>query len=160
MIVNTGWFFYLESFLLISGISGFSFFTTEHIRKPGIYRKSHSYSFLKWDFSPTKFVSVSFSLVKCLVTFMKFSISVISGVSGDSAESTWPSKKLFLFLRYVNFCIFVFPSFYPVSHCFRGWSKKNLNIYDVINCLNKNLNIFCLISWERNKVWHWNFVHW
>ena len=113
MIVNTGWFFYLESFLLISGISGFSFFTTEHIRKPGIYRKFHSYSFLKWNFSQTKFVSVSFSLVKCLVTFMKFSISVISGVSGDSAESTWPSKKLFLFLRYVNFCIFVFPSFYP-----------------------------------------------
>ena len=21
-------------------------------------------------------------------------------------------------------------------------------------------NTFCLISWERNKVWHWNFVHW
>ena len=35
------------------------------------------------------------------------------------------SKKLFSFLRYSNFCIFVFPSF-SVSHCFRGWSKKNL----------------------------------
>ena len=49
------------------------------------------------------------------------------------------TKKLFLFLRYLNFYIFVFPSFFPVSHCFRGWSKKNLKIYDVINCLNKNL---------------------
>ena len=29
--------------------------------------------------------------------------------------------------------------FFPVSHCFRGCSKKNLKIYDVINCLNKNL---------------------
>ena len=49
------------------------------------------------------------------------------------------SKKLFSFLRYSNFCIFVFPAFFPVSHCFRGWFKKNLKIYDVINCLNKNL---------------------
>ena len=37
--------------------------------------------------------------------------------------------------------IFVFSSshFFPVSHCLRGWSKKNLQIHDVINCLNKNL---------------------
>ena len=38
--------------------------------------------------------------------------------------------------------IFVFsssPLFFPVSHCLRGWSRKNLKIYDVINCLNKNL---------------------
>ena len=47
--------------------------------------------------------------------------------------------KLLSFFRYLNFCIFVFPSFFTVSHCFRGWSKKNLKIYDVINCLNKNL---------------------
>ena len=49
------------------------------------------------------------------------------------------SKKLFSFLRYSNFCIFVFPYFLPVSHCFSSWSKKNLKIYDFMNCLNKNL---------------------
>ena len=49
------------------------------------------------------------------------------------------SKKLFSFSRYSNFCIFVFPSFFSVSHCLRGWSKKNLKIHDIINCLNKNL---------------------
>ena len=48
------------------------------------------------------------------------------------------SKKLFLFLRYSNFCIFVFPSFFPVSHCFRGWFQENRKVYDVIICLNKN----------------------
>ena len=48
------------------------------------------------------------------------------------------SKKLFLFLRYSNFCIFVFPSFFPVSHCFRGWFQENRKAYDVIICLNKN----------------------
>ena len=30
------------------------------------------------------------------------------------------SKKLFSFSRYSNFCIFIFPTFFPVSHCFRG----------------------------------------
>ena len=56
-------------------------------------------------------------------------------------------EKCFLFNLKSSFCswdiqIFVFsssPLFFPVSHCFRRWSKKNLKIYDVINCLNKNL---------------------
>ena len=47
------------------------------------------------------------------------------------------SKKLFSFLRYLSFCIFVFPPFFPVGYCFRRSSKKNLQIYDVINCLDK-----------------------
>ena len=47
-------------------------------------------------------------------------------------------KDLFV-SRYSNFCIFVFPSFFPVSYCFRGWLKKNLKVYHAINCLNKNL---------------------
>ena len=41
------------------------------------------------------------------------------------------SKKLFSFSKYSNFCISAFPSFSPVSHCFRGWSKINLKVYDV-----------------------------
>ena len=52
-------------------------------------------------------------------------------------------EKCFLFHRNSSFRsrdiqIFVFLSS-PVSHCFRGWSKKNLKIYVVISCLNKNL---------------------
>ena len=49
------------------------------------------------------------------------------------------SKKLFSFSVYSNFCIFISPYFYPVGHCFRGWSKINLRVYDVTSCLNKNL---------------------
>ena len=49
------------------------------------------------------------------------------------------SEKLYSFSRYSNFCIFIFPSFFPVSHCFRGWFKKNLKVCDIISCLNKNL---------------------
>ena len=49
------------------------------------------------------------------------------------------SKKVFSFSRYSNFLYFC-PSlfFLPVSHCFRGWSKINLKVHDVINCLNKS----------------------
>ena len=38
--------------------------------------------------------------------------------------------------------VFVFPTsplFFPVSHSLRAWSKINLQVYDVISCLNKNL---------------------
>ena len=51
------------------------------------------------------------------------------------------SKKLFSFSRYSYFCISVFPSplFFLCQHCFRGWSKKNRKVHDMINCLNKNL---------------------
>ena len=56
------------------------------------------------------------------------------------------SKKLF---RSRDIQIFVYlssPLFFPVSHCFRGWFKKNLKVYDVINCLNKN--------WITQYVWY------
>ena len=56
-------------------------------------------------------------------------------------------KNVFLFhlkssFRTWDIQIFVLlssPLFYPVSHCSRGWSKKNLKTYGVINCLSKNL---------------------
>ena len=62
--------------------------------------------------------------------------------------------KMFLFhlkssFRSRNIQVFVvpsFPLFLPVNHCFRAWSKVNLRIYDVFNCLAKNT--FCSISWE------------
>ena len=49
------------------------------------------------------------------------------------------SKKLFSFSRYPFFLFSSYPFFSAVSHCLRGWSKKNLKVYDVINCLSKNL---------------------
>ena len=62
----------------------------------------------------------------------------------------WPFKnyeKCFLlylksFFYSLDIQIFVFPSsplFLPVGHCFAGWSKINLQVYDFTNCLNKNL---------------------
>ena len=61
------------------------------------------------------------------------------------------SKKLFSFSRYSHFCIFVFPPFPHVSHCFSGWLKINLKVYGVINCLNKNLIAYFLWYLEKGK---------
>ena len=47
----------------------------------------------------------------------------------------WPNDSPFL----AYLCISIFPSFSPVSHCFIGWSKIILKVYDVNNCQNKNL---------------------
>ena len=56
--------------------------------------------------------------------------------------------SIFIFLFFLSsfsswgIQIFVFsssPLFSRVSHCFRSWSKKNLKIYGVSNCLNENL---------------------
>ena len=63
------------------------------------------------------------------------------------------------------FFFFKFPSspsfFLWVGHCFSRWSKMNLKIYYVIDCLIKNLiTHFVWLSWEGKKVWHWNFVNW
>ena len=48
-------------------------------------------------------------------------------------------QKALLVLRYSDFLFWPSPLFFHVSHCFRGWSKKNLKVYVVINCLNNNL---------------------
>ena len=59
------------------------------------------------------------------------------------------SKKLFPFSRYSGFCIFIFSSFSPANHCFKGWSKKNLKVYDAIICLSKNLKTH--FAWYLEK---------
>ena len=78
-------------------------------------------------------------------------------------------EKCFLFRIKSSFCspdiqIFVFSSsslFFPVSHCIRVWFKRNPKVYDVIICQNKNLiTHFVWYLGKKNKVWHWNFVHW
>ena len=48
-------------------------------------------------------------------------------------------KKLFSFSRYSNFYISIFPSFSLWQPLFRGWSKINLKVYDVINWQYTNL---------------------
>ena len=57
----------------------------------------------------------------------------------SSPNDSLPKTKLFLFSRYSNFVFPPSPLFLLVSHCLRTWSKINLKVYQIINCLNKNL---------------------
>ena len=77
--------------------------------------------------------------------YVYYFVSIFINTLYDSALESY--KKFFLFhltgsffSRYIQ--IFVFPSsplFLSVSHFFKRWSKINLKVYNVINCLNKNL---------------------
>ena len=67
--------------------------------------------------------------------------------------------KMFLFHLKCSFRsrdnqVFVFsasPLFFPVSHCFRGLIKRNLKVYDVINCLNEN-SITYIVSYLEKEI--------
>ena len=58
-------------------------------------------------------------------------------------------KKALFVLEIFKFLYFLLPLFFPVNYCLRGWSKKNLKIYDVINCLKKNLITYFVWYLER-----------
>ena len=82
--------------------------------------------------------------------FLKiFSLSPNVSPSKTMKDVFISSKKLFSFSRYLNFCIF--PLFLPVSHCVRAWSKINLQVYDVNNCLSNNLIRHFVLYLETKK---------
>ena len=95
-----------------------------------------------------------FSVIKAFVYYF-FIIFCFS--PKDSPSKTM--KNFFLFHLKISFHsqdiqIFVFLSFshlLPVSHCFRACSKINLKVYDVINCLNKNLIIHFVWYFGKEK---------
>ena len=50
-------------------------------------------------------------------------------------------KALFVLEMFQVFVASSSPRFFPISHCFRGWFKENVKVYNFINCRNKNLII-------------------
>ena len=60
-------------------------------------------------------------------------------------------KSSFFFPDIQIFVLPFSPLFLPVSHCFRGWSKLNRKVYDVIMCLNKNLITRFALCLEKKK---------
>ena len=109
--------------------------------------------FLLFIFLTTgKQVVVFFQMVQLFLIFVRHSLKLASAIFYQififyqmiAFQKLWKIcfisyKKLFSFSRYSNFCIFCFPFFFFVSHWFRGWIKRNLKVYDVINCPNENL---------------------
>ena len=58
----------------------------------------------------------------------------------------WKALFFLEIFKFLYFRLHLF--FFSVSHCFRGWSKKNLKVYDVINCLN---NVITQFVWYLEK---------
>ena len=79
---------------------------------------------------------------------VRYFLSNLYFSQNDSTSKTM--KNVYLFhlkssfrSRDIQIIVFPFPPlFSPVSHCFGGWYKKNLKVYDDINCLNKKLTHF------------------
>ena len=68
-------------------------------------------------------------------------------------------KDVFYSIRLSSFCSLDIqvlvslssPLFVPIIHFFAGWSKINLEVYDVINCLNKNLLAYFVWYLQNEK---------
>ena len=95
------------------------------------------------------------SLRKCVITFLwNFYF-----LPNDSPSKT--VNNVFLFHPKSSFCsrdiqIYIFsssPLFLPVSHYFKAWFKINLNVCDVITCLNQNLKKHFVWYLEKEKVY-------
>ena len=62
------------------------------------------------------------------------------------------SKQLFLFSRYLTFCISSFHSFFPCQPLLQSLIEdKSFKVYDIINFLNKNLIIHLVWYLEKKK---------
>ena len=105
-----------------------------------------------------QYLDLCFRFLEC--KFKHFDIfyllKLVSAIQKLARQKLWKMffisfKKFSSFSRYSNFCIFVFPFFLPVSHCFRDCSKINLKAYDVSNYLNNNLITHFVWYLEKEK---------
>ena len=98
-----------------------------------------------------------FSMLVYLKACVCYFLSIFYFSPNDSPSKIM--KNVFLFYLKSSFPsrdiqIFVFPSstlFLSVSHCFRGWSKINLEIHGVINCLRNNVITYFVWYLEKEK---------
>ena len=99
--------FYLESFLLISGVSGFSFFAIEHIRKPGNHGKFSEAHFSRYE---DYLISRGFLTILCVQ-------EKLSKCCSRSSKRTyhWGLKVAFLVIKTKMVLNYKIRSFLPVS---------------------------------------------
>ena len=85
----------------------------------------------------------------CVCFFYQIFIFSPNSPSKTMKNAFYFIKKAFLVLKIIKFPSFTF--FLPVGHCFRGWSKINLKVYDAISCLNKNSIAHLVWYLEKEK---------
>ena len=89
----------------------------------------------------------------CLIFFNKFYFLSNNSHSKTMEDGFYFILKALFALEIFNFLYFhpSSPLFLPINHCFRAWSKINLEFRDVINCLNENLIIHFAWYLEKEK---------
>ena len=110
-----------------------------------VYKKSCSsqnYIISYYSLSNLKLVSAIF--IKFLLFHQMIALQKPWKMLFISSKSSFPSWDIQFFV------ILSFPIFLPVGHCFRGWSKINLKVHDVIICLNKS-SITHFVWYLENK---------
>ena len=111
-------------------------------------------------------VNIAKFLSKVFKTFACYFLTNFYFSPNDSPSKTMKDVSYFILkslfvLRYSIFGISIFLFFIPVTYCFTAWSKINIKVDDVMNCLNKDLKKKHFVYFEIwKKLWHWNFVHW
>ena len=128
-----------------SNFLGGSFSNRDNVRAPIQFRRESQPQHLKrWIFCWCILFQINVTKFKAYVCYF---LSNLYFSPNDSPSKLW---KFFLFhLKSSLLCwdiqFFVFlssPLFPPVSYGFRLWSKINLKVHDIINCLNKKLTHF------------------
>ena len=78
-----------------------------------------------------------------------FYFSLIDGPSKTRKNVFYFIQKALFVLEIFNFLYFRLLLFFPLSAIILGWFKKNLKVYDIINCLCKNL--ITHLAWYLEK---------
>ena len=88
---------------------------------------------------------VSAIFIKFLFLYQMIALQKLWKVFFISSKSPFCSRD-------IQFFVFLsFPLFLPVGHCLRGWSKINLKVHDVIDCLNKSTITHFVWYLEKKK---------
>ena len=66
--------------------------------------------------------------------------------------------KVLFVLEIFRFLYFRLPLFFSLSAI--ALEVKSWNFWRHQLSKEERNNLFCLISWEGKKLWHWKFVHW
>ena len=111
----------------------------------------------------------SVSSFSCNAQQQTYSLKLVSAIFSEififhqmiGLQKLWKTFSFHLKNSFRSRGIQIFVFFLLVSHFLKAWSKINLKIYDVFNCLKKNIRTYFVWYLEKKKkVWHWNFGHW
>ena len=115
---------------------------------------------LNWDASQRIIFILQTHSVKACVRYLltNFYFLPNDGPSKTMKDVFYFIKKIPFVLEKFKFLYFHLPLFFFLSDIALDWSKINLKVYNVINCLNKNLITHFVCYFEKEK--RLNFVHW